>query len=74
MQDQTKYISALQDVSAQLATKTRDELDDIVKDAEREFLIYLVVLGVFVLGCFVLTLWYVKYKTARPLAPLTNEF
>ena len=31
------------DISAQLSTKTRDELDDIVDDAEREFLIYLVV-------------------------------
>ena len=42
---------------SQLSQHTRDELDDIVEDAEREFLIYLVVLGVFVLGCLVLSIW-----------------
>ena len=61
MQPATRYILALNDVGAQLSTHTRDELDDIVEDAEREFLIYLVVLGVFVLGCLVLAIWYVYF-------------
>ena len=61
VQDATNYITALRDVSAQLSAQTRDELDDIVEDAEREFLIYLVALGVFVLGCLVLAIWYSYY-------------
>ena len=56
LQAATDYIEALRDVSAQLSAETRGELDDIVEDAEREFLIYLVVLGVFVLGCLVLAI------------------
>ena len=53
------HIRGFHSVISQLTAKTRNELDDIVEDAEREFLIYLVVLGVFVLGCLVLTIWYV---------------
>ena len=52
-------MEGLRQVSAKLSQETRDELGDIVDDAEREFLIYLVVLAAFVLGCAVLTIWYV---------------
>ena len=42
LQIASNHIIAYHNVISQLSTKTRDELDDIVKDAEREFMIYLI--------------------------------
>ena len=64
LQIASNHIIGYHSVISQLSTKTRDELDDIVKDAEQEFMIYLIVLCVFVLGCLALAIWYVSSSIA----------